>query len=310
MSAGKALWIRVEAHELDSLRVARLAAALRIKPVQALGHLVALAGNVAEHTPGGHIADVPEAALEQWSGWSGKVGVFAAAARKHLEDPATGQLGNWEDTMGNLVERRERDAERMRLKRATRPGTGAIADGNGHYVREQSPDGSFTNVEQSATTERHTTERHVVPSTLSSDSDTSAREMPEAVEIFVRKFYSTAGEKRQADVRAQLKATLCADGARIKGGECAKAVNIAHLARCLATVMRDKRPKDPNVAIQWALLEIRNSYLEALSEQSRAADRKRDSETGPTMIAATLCALSAPAGSLGVSRERPNAARL
>jgi hypothetical protein len=99
----KALWIRVEAHKVDSVETAQLAEALGIDPVVALGHMTALGGAVAEHTEEGHIADVPNSTLEGWARWKGKKGELARAVREFLQD-GDGKYDHWEETMGKLVE--------------------------------------------------------------------------------------------------------------------------------------------------------------------------------------------------------------
>jgi hypothetical protein len=109
----KALWIRVDAHKVDSHEVDLLADELEIDVVLALGYVVTLGGAVAEHTEDGNIADVSDSLLERWARWKGKRGVFAPALRRALQNDA-GEYDNWHEAMGQLVERRERDRNRKK----------------------------------------------------------------------------------------------------------------------------------------------------------------------------------------------------
>jgi hypothetical protein len=90
----KALWLRVDAHKIDSREVCEIADALGIDVVQALGHVVALGGAVAEHTDDGNIAIVADTTLERWARWSGKRGAFAPALRRALQDE-NGEYDHW-----------------------------------------------------------------------------------------------------------------------------------------------------------------------------------------------------------------------
>jgi hypothetical protein len=107
----KSLWIRVEAHAVDSIEVARFAEHLGVDVVTAFGHYVALGGAIAEQSPDGFINEVPNAALERWGRWAGKRGQFATAVRAVFESP-DGEFADWLDSMGKLVERREKERKR------------------------------------------------------------------------------------------------------------------------------------------------------------------------------------------------------
>lgn len=154
----KALWIRVEAHEVDSVRVAQLADTLGVSAVTALGHLVALAGQVAEQTEDGHIADVPNVTLERWARWDGKRDTFARVVREILQD-GRGYFDDWKDSMGKLVERRAKDRERKRQAESqqhTFPGISVETPRKDHGNSVESP----RNVRgDSAATVRDGTER-------------------------------------------------------------------------------------------------------------------------------------------------------
>lgn len=123
------LWIRVAANLARRKVTGRLwAECLAAFPVPdgaprslyqkaAVGFLVELWGNIAEHTADGTIAELPDPLLEQWAGWDGTPGVFAKWLRsKHL-DNETGKCREWDEMQGVLQVRREADATRQRRKR-------------------------------------------------------------------------------------------------------------------------------------------------------------------------------------------------
>src|SRR5687768_12155558 len=106
------LWIRVDACASRDPKVAELADRLGVSIPTTLGHLVMLWGVMAEHTPDGNLGGVGVNALEQWSGWPGKRGKFAAAF--HEIFVTDGVVGGWEKRQGALISRMERDRARKR----------------------------------------------------------------------------------------------------------------------------------------------------------------------------------------------------
>lgn len=126
-------WIRVHASLADRPVVARLANALRIDPFKAMGHLVTFWGSASRHAANGQIDTVPDSLLEQWAGWRGKRGRFAAWVRTdHMDDQ--GRVNEWDDYQGTLEQRREKERQRIADKRAAlRNGTQGVAqqDANG-----------------------------------------------------------------------------------------------------------------------------------------------------------------------------------
>lgn len=129
LSAGGGLWIRVAANLSRRKVTWRLfAACLGTFPVPegaprslyqkaAIGFLVELWGNIAEHTADGSIAALPDAQLEQWAGWDGTPGQFAAWLRAAHLDTSTGKCREWDECAGALQTRRQADAERKRNQR-------------------------------------------------------------------------------------------------------------------------------------------------------------------------------------------------
>ncbi len=109
-------WIRVHANLPARPVVGRLSDALKVRRAEAVGLLVALWGQVAQHGRGGNISGVSDRQLEEWAGWAGKRGVFAAWVRSaHCTDD--GVIRDWEEYQGPLEARRAADRERQRLHR-------------------------------------------------------------------------------------------------------------------------------------------------------------------------------------------------
>lgn len=128
--AAGGLWIRVAANLARRKVTGRLwASCLASFPVPdgaprslyqkaAVGFLVELWGNIAEHTTDGVIVDLPDQLLEQWAGWDGEPLAFARWLRAAHLDNETGKCREWDEMQGVLQTRREADAERQRRKRA------------------------------------------------------------------------------------------------------------------------------------------------------------------------------------------------
>jgi hypothetical protein len=239
----KALWIRVDAHKVDSREVGELADALSVDVITALGHVVALGGAVAEHTDDGNIADVPDTVLERWARWQGKRGTFAPALRRALQSD-TGEYDNWHEGMGQLVERRTRDRNRKRT-------------GDSEEVVRNPSGNSTETARDSAATERDVTERNgtgrsarslspttpnggaenytgtlsrarELPAPLASALADSSEEQRQQIADWLDDYYPDDNRRRH-DVAQQLVASLTT-GARVKRGEVARAYTIARLA--------------------------------------------------------------------------------
>lgn len=211
----KALWIRVEAHEVDSVRVAQLAEALGIDPVMALGHLVALAGQVAEQTPDGHIATVPNVTIERWARWSGRRGEFARAVREILQDGA-GFLDDWNESMGKLVERRAKDRQRKAGSKES--------PGKDHGNSTENPRNGRGD---SSATERDGTERTTPPNPPTAGGRGEALELLAKLDGLREAVTAPHGGSRHVLALERVRAEL--------GDDVADAVKIVTPARILAT---------------------------------------------------------------------------
>lgn len=260
------LWIRVDAHEVHSPLVARLAEALGLKPVHALGHLVALAGQVAEQTSDGRIKDVPDVTLEQWAVWERPRGKFAAAVRQHVQDAETGEMAGWYEKMFQLVKHRERDAERKRKERRRSGSTSARSEPISQASEASPPDIRGQSVDSPPP--RNGTEENKTPE--SGNSVGRLEPLPEASEIFIKQYFGEATPARRDDVRCQFRAALQPYGVVIKRDQRAVAVDGRHLARAIGRVLR-AQPQPPNsgAAVVWVLRELERTRLEYMSEQSR-----------------------------------------
>lgn len=120
-------WIRVHSNARNLKVVWRAVEFLGVSPEAAVGLLVVLWGQVAQHSENGHIDNVPDAQLEGWVGWTGEPGRFARFVReKHAVD---GRIREWDDYAGKLEERREKDRERKATRRGLRDSAGSPQEG-------------------------------------------------------------------------------------------------------------------------------------------------------------------------------------
>ncbi|MFN7800978.1 hypothetical protein, partial [Gemmatimonas sp.] len=75
-------WFRVDAACAFAPAVSRLAAALGIHRVQALGHIIAVEAQVTVHAPSGDLATVADM-LAAWALWTGNPDEFTRAFLAH-----------------------------------------------------------------------------------------------------------------------------------------------------------------------------------------------------------------------------------
>lgn len=94
--------------------------------------------------------------------------------------------------------------------------------------------------------------------------------------------------ERQRAVGKQLRETL-AGGVKYEGAP-VRAVDEAHLAWACGAVL-DEPPKKRDIAIQWVLLKLRDTYTERLAAQERAAAAAAEREgENRTALALSWCA--------------------
>lgn len=94
-------WLRIDTVAPRSDVVGHLAEALEVDLMHAFGLYVACLLGFGEHQPLGDLRTVPDRSLEQWAGWSGPPGRFAAAFRARCtadgsrQDPSGTVRGWW-----------------------------------------------------------------------------------------------------------------------------------------------------------------------------------------------------------------------
>ena len=95
---------------------------------------------------------------------------------------------------------------------------------------------------------------------------------------FIGEFYAAASPERKADVRAQLQSLFTRAGCEY-GSDRVFAADVAHVRRCMMAV-RNKPPTNPDVAIVFLLIKLRESYTEAMSAIAKAAEGVRRRSAG------------------------------
>jgi hypothetical protein len=115
----KVTWRLVEMMRVSHPAVVSLGAALPndLLRTSAEGLLLNLWGKIAEHTTDGVITEIPPAQLEDWAGWGGTPGAFAAWVMAAHFDREKGTVREWEECAGALQSKRANDAERQRRRR-------------------------------------------------------------------------------------------------------------------------------------------------------------------------------------------------
>jgi hypothetical protein len=273
----KSLWIRVEAHEVDSLRVDALAEALDIPDAYALGLYVALGGAVAEHSPTGTIQHVSDRKLEEWARWRGKRGAFAAAARKILQDDA-GELAEWRESMGKLLEQREKDRVRKlhghseEIPRNDR-GKSVVTERNGTERNVSARSSHLDNSNKRSGAEHLAEDVEAASAPLAGAAE--IEQLPPGANEFLARFYGNAPRERWRDVVAQLCATLGA-GARLKRGALVRAGSPERLAAKIREVIAEG-VRDPDKAIRVLLLKL-NDTNDMTTAAVKTEQRERETD--------------------------------
>lgn len=108
-------WFRQDSACASATEVIRLARALAISPITALGIITAIEAQLSFHAPDGDLNDVTDM-LGTWAQWEGDHDAFAAA----FVDAVTGGsgiMGAWLDRNSGPMGDAERARERMRRYR-------------------------------------------------------------------------------------------------------------------------------------------------------------------------------------------------
>lgn len=109
-------WIRIATKMKSDPRMGAIASACRVRVPEAVGLVCCVLMEFPDHVRDGDVAHVDNVVLEQWAGWGGKGGEFAAAFRRHLCDDA-GVVRSWEKHNGAALRKAETDIERKRSMR-------------------------------------------------------------------------------------------------------------------------------------------------------------------------------------------------
>lgn len=118
-------WIRVHANLAQKRVVWRVCDVLKVSKHEAIGLLVSFWGGASQFASNGHVATIPDAQIEEWAGWRGSPGLFAAWVRAHHMDDE-GRIREWEDYCGKLEELRERKRRQKADERARNRGQAAV----------------------------------------------------------------------------------------------------------------------------------------------------------------------------------------
>lgn len=278
----KPLWIRVDAHKVNSVEIIQLSDALGISCVLALGHVVALGGEIAEALPDGRITDVADTAIERWAQWGGKKGVFAAAVRQVLQDEA-GEFDHWTDAMGKLVERRAKDRNRKALGNSTE--TARKTDGNSSEDRRLSA-ATVRNGTERDGTERSITGRSEDLPGASPPAGRAAppartlaeptAELPPEATRFLDTFYAGSSLERYREVHAQLVAMLSPTGARWKHSR-VRTTPERQAQKCLEVIADGVRNSDKALPVLFTKLadtsDVTDAAVHAERERIEHEDR-------------------------------------
>jgi hypothetical protein len=290
----KALWIRVEAHEVDSVRIAGLADTLDIEPVYALGHYVALAGAIAEQAPDGNISGVRDATIERWAHWRGKRGAFVMALRENALITDDGVFSDWRESMGKLIERRERERLRKAGKGAENRDNSAARGAETRHVSgaEDAEKPSISGATERDVTERNgSSERSLKRSgEYGGDPENPAdraasappadapavRELPRDAAAFLNRFYRDPGTRR-TDVAQQILATLNG-GAKLDKDTRVRAGSVDRLeAKCREVISEGVRSRDKAIVVLLKKLDDMSDVTETAArvESHERAEEER-----------------------------------
>lgn len=92
-------------------------------------------------------------------------------------------------------------------------------------------------------------------------------------------------DAKRDDGEQQLRATLTAQGARLKGGEYVRAYSLAHLTWACRAVL-ESPPDKPEQLARWVLLKLRDTFAEWRSRDEKHAEQKTAPAIAKVMQAA------------------------
>ena len=109
-------WIKIAADMKADDAMGIVADECGVSRYSAVGLCVNVLGVMATKAQDGNLANFRDSTLEDWAGWDGKRGRFAAAFRAAMCN-SSGVVRSWEKYNGAAIRKAEADIERMRAKR-------------------------------------------------------------------------------------------------------------------------------------------------------------------------------------------------
>lgn len=106
-------WLRWDTDAPRADSIGHLSDDLGVPVPYAFGLYAGCCFGFGDHRKDGRAAAVSDTSLEQWAGWSGKRGRFAAAFRARCVDPDTGTIRGWW-RQRKLMEKQEADRQRRK----------------------------------------------------------------------------------------------------------------------------------------------------------------------------------------------------
>ena len=107
-------WVEVHQSLPTHKKTVRVANALGIEQVHAVGHLVTLWLWALDNAPDGDLDDATDGEIAFYAQWRGDATQFVDALRSaHFLDG--NQIHNWTDYAGRLIQARARNKQRMKI---------------------------------------------------------------------------------------------------------------------------------------------------------------------------------------------------
>lgn len=128
-------WLKIDQSLRDHRKISDAAGDLQVDPAHMTGMMVLFWLWAIDNAPSGSLAGVSPRAIARGAQYDGDPDTFVEAlkARKLLDEGPDGlQIHDWEDQVGNLIDRRKKDAERKAAERAAKKAAAASEASEGH----------------------------------------------------------------------------------------------------------------------------------------------------------------------------------
>ena len=198
------MWIESHQSLGTHLKLTRLATTLEISRPQAVGHLHYLWWWALDNAPDGDLSQLSDAEIAEVSRWEGDPAKFAAALKQQgwLDDD--GQIHDWQDYAGRLVEKRRHDRIRkakMRRKSGGSPAPVRVSSASRPLDVQRTSDG---HPEDGAGTEPNRTEpNHITPPSARAREGTSQVPSEDEVLAWARQWPGDAARGIPAGIPEQ-----------------------------------------------------------------------------------------------------------